>query len=177
MRAPDRYEFTVQAKHHLEAMLAASKAMMKGGNMVVSIAMNAALTVLSGLGGMAAVTALAAWMDLNPSWWVIVGWFAGGALYLGSNNVLYRGFAERLARMKLNQQPQVMTFDEQGLTFEAGPAKWVTPWAIIDSVVETKQTVTVIVAGISFALPKTAVGDAAAVSSLIAGINAQISNA
>ncbi|MCF2871211.1 YcxB family protein [Octadecabacter sp. G9-8] len=177
MRAPDRFEFTTQASHQREGMLIASKALMKGQNALVSAILTISIAVLCGLGGMALVTFVASMFDFSPAWWVLLGWFAGGGLYLASFQILYSQMAHVISQRALHHAPQAITFDEMGLTYEATPARWTTPWSMIDAIHETKQTITISVSGIAFTLPKNAVGDEGAVTRLITDLKAQIEDA
>ena len=177
MRAPDRFEFTVEAPHQREGMVAASKALMKGRNAILSGVLTMAITVLAGLGGMALVTFGATLLNVSPTWWVLLGWFAGGALYLVSFQLLYSEIAREITKRPLHRAPQAISFDQTGVTYEAGTATWTTPWAMIDEVIETKQTLTISVSGVAFALPKSAVGDDDAVADLLTDLKAQIRDA
>lgn len=177
MRTPDRFEFTATARNNSEAMIAVSKALQKGRYKVMAIIFTLILTTLTGLGGMALATLIASFLDINPSWWMVIGWFAGGAFYLMSFPILYREMSKQITMCALHQVPQAITFDEVGITYEALPAIWKTPWSMVDDILETKQTITVVVAGISFALPKASVGDADAVAALLNDLKAQIAHA
>lgn len=159
MRAPDRFEFTVQARHQREAMLAASKALMKGRNALVSHAITAALTILTGLGGAAIAALIARWADASTSWAMLTGWIAGSGLYLVSFQLLYNELARSIANRALHRPVQVITFNETGMIYDAAPSVWTILWSQIDDVVTTKQTITIVVADIAFGLPKSAVGD------------------
>lgn len=174
MRAPDRFEFTVKAIEQREVILAASKMLMKGRNAIKSSTITLSLMVLAGLGGMALAAALTAFLDVSPTWWMIVGWLAGAGLYLCSFQLLYSAISRVITTLPLNQVPQALIFDEIGMTYEAGPATWKTPWHLIDGVVETKLTITIVIGGIAFGLPKSAVGDAAAIDTLVGDIHLQI---
>lgn len=177
MRAPDRFEFIVEASHQREGMLAASKTLMTGRNAVLSGIITMLLTALAGFGGMALVTFITTLLNVSPTWWMLVGWFAGGALYLCSFQLLYSEMARCITKRALHTAPQALSFDATGMTYEAAPAVWTTPWAMIDDILETKQTITISVSGVAFVLPRKAVGDSDAVSALIKDLKAQIENA
>ena len=177
MRATDHFEFAANPIEQSEAMFSASKALIKGRHAILNIFVTLVLTILTGLGGMAIATVLASWADVNPSWWVILGWFAGGAFFLGSYRLLYGHLAKRITLSPLHQAPQSLSFDVDGMTYGAANASWFTPWAMIDQVIETKRTITVIVAGTAFGLPKTAIGDADAVAALFSDIQEQLAHA
>lgn len=174
MRKADRYDFTAHADEQREVMLAASKSLMTGRNAITSTVITLTLTILAGVGGMAIVAVITSWLDINATWWMLVGWLAGGGLYLLSFRLLHRELAKQSSQRPLHQVPQSLVFDETGVTYLAGSATWSTPWEIVDSVVETQRTITVVVAGIAFGLPKTAVGDKAECDRLIVDLQAQI---
>lgn len=177
MRDPIRFEFTTSPASTRETMLAATKDLYKGRRSLPSILITLVLTVLSGLGGLALASAIVAWFDANPSWWMLVGWFAGGAFYLSSTKILYTELANLVTKRPLQRASQAMSFDAEGLTYEAGAAVWTTPWHLIDAVVDSKNMLSVVVAGISFGLPKDVIGDEDTVATLLSDLQAQIDNA
>ena len=177
MRASETYAFDTEPALLREAMLAASKTMVRGRHKLVSFLITAGVTILAGLGGMAVVTAIAQSYGASPTWWALIGWFAGGGLYLVSFQLLYREVALYSAGRRLHTAPQSITFDEHGMTYRAGAAQWFSPWAMIDGIVPTRHTVTLSIAGVAFPIPNDAIGDDADVKALVADLRAQLAHA
>lgn len=158
-------------------MLAASKTLMKGTRKVPSAILTNILTLLCGLGGIAVLVLSAQYFDFNATPYFVVALLIGGGLYLLSFQILYYEMARHICDKPMNQGQQVITLDQAGVTYEGTSTHWVTPWAMIDDVVKTRNTVALVAGGIGFAIPRDAIGDKAAVDQLIADINEQITHA
>lgn len=157
--------------------MTAGAALMKGRWKALSMVLGIVITVLVGLGGMALVYYIAGLLGANPTWWVLVGWFAAGGLFLVNQNWIVRIMAAQSAKAAMHQGRQVIAFDQAGVHYETGDLRWLTPWSMIDQVVATKRTVTLIAGGIAFSVPKETVGDNDAVEALVSDLKEQIANA
>lgn len=174
MRAPDYFEFTNSPGLVREAMIAATKSVYRKRRAGSSILITVVITILACFGGMAVAVLITNMAGISQTWWMAVGAIAGVAVYLSSNQVLYSELSGLVTKTPLNRAAQSMAFDAQGVTYKAGDAVWSTPWHLVDAVVESKNTLVIVVSGMSFPIPKTAIGDTATVQTLLADLKAQI---
>ncbi len=177
MRDMQRFEFTADEKQLAEAIAAGSRSLLTTPDRIVSIATTLMVTLFSGLGGLSIAVVLADWAFDGLGWAGVAGMLIGAGTYLFSLTHQYAAIVRGVTHSPLNLAPQAIAFDDAGLTYEAGPAVWKTPWAMIDTVLDTKTTITLVVGGITFALPKALVGDADAGAALLADLRARVETA
>lgn len=177
MRDMQRFEFITDEKQLAEAIAAGSRSLLTPKDKLVSNTTTLIVTLLSGLGGLSIAVVLANWASDGLGWAGVAGLLIGGGIYLFNLTHQYAAIVRGVTHSPLNLAPQAIAFDNAGLTYEAGPAVWKTPWAMVDTVLDTKATITFVVGGITFALPKPLVGDADAVAALLADLRKRLGNA
>ena len=177
MTIPVRFEFTTNAKRQGEAMISGTQTLMRGPQRAIWTMAGLLFTALMALGGAALALAICLNLGVEPDPWLIAAGAASGALYITHQQLMLSSLAKQAATKPLNTGAQIIELNDAVVTFETGAASWFTPWAMIDSIRQSKSCVLLATGGITFAVPNSEIGDKDDVAALIKAVTARVPDA
>ncbi len=100
-----------------------------------------------------------------------------GVLFIWHQNWAFKAVTKTAIKTSMQATRQVIQFDRDGVTYEAGGARWQTPWSLVDDIQVGKKALLVFVGGIGFSVPKASIGEEGEVEALAAELKALLHDA
>ncbi|KPP84005.1 MAG: hypothetical protein HLUCCA08_00690 [Rhodobacteraceae bacterium HLUCCA08] len=170
----DRFAFRTSKAQMLEAMVLAGQTLGTRAMRFREAVLGTASLALAAIGGLGVMTLLAPRIGLPPAVALPFGALAGGAIWFAGITLPLHRLARGIVGTPRLAGPEEISLTETGLVYRSGATQWVTAWTHIDDVVEGREVVVLTSGGVGFGLPRTAIGDAAAVKALVAEARARI---